>query len=35
MPDLKLTDQERTALVQWVNSQRSAETTGTAKQGGN
>jgi len=35
MPDLKLTDQERSALVQWVNSQRSAETTGTAKQGGN
>ena len=35
MPNLKLSDQERTALVQWVNSQRSAEATGTAKQGGN
>ena len=30
MPDLKLTDEERTALVQWVNTQRSAETTGTS-----
>jgi len=35
MPNLKLTDQERTALVHWVNSQRSAETTDTVKQGGN
>jgi mono/diheme cytochrome c family protein len=35
MPDLKLSDQERTALVQWMNTQRSAKGPGTATQGGN
>lgn len=35
MPDLKLSDQERTALVQWVNRQRSAQGTGKAIHGGN
>jgi mono/diheme cytochrome c family protein len=34
MPDLKLSDQERTELVQWVNTRRGANGTGTA-QGGN
>ncbi|MGO8719444.1 MAG: c-type cytochrome [Acidobacteriaceae bacterium] len=35
MPDLKLSEQERTALVQWVNTQRSVKTHGAATQGGN
>ena len=35
MPDLKLTDQQRAALVQWVNTQRSAMGNGNATQGGN
>jgi hypothetical protein len=35
MPDLKLSDQERTALVQWMNTQRGAKGPGTATQGGN
>jgi len=34
MPDLKLSDQERAALVQWVNTQRVAKGAGAA-QGGN
>ncbi|MGB7546302.1 MAG: c-type cytochrome [Terracidiphilus sp.] len=35
MPDLKLPDPQRTALVRWVNTQRSAMGTGAATQGGN
>jgi mono/diheme cytochrome c family protein len=35
MPDLKLSDQQRPALVQWLNTQRSAMGTGAAAQGGN
>ena len=35
MPDLKLTDQERAALAQWVNTQRSAMGSGNAAHGGN
>lgn len=36
MPDLKLSDEERTALVQWVNTQRGgANGTGMSTQGGN
>jgi mono/diheme cytochrome c family protein len=40
MPDLKFTDQQRAALVQWINTQRSgtlrsAQATGSATQGGN
>jgi mono/diheme cytochrome c family protein len=35
MPDLKLSDQERTALVEWVNHERSGRMTPTAAQGGN
>ncbi len=34
MPDLKLSDRERTMLVQWVNTQRGAMATGAATQGG-
>jgi mono/diheme cytochrome c family protein len=34
MPDLKLADQERALLVQWVNTQRGAQ-SGAAVQGGN
>ncbi len=35
MPDLKLSDPQRTALVRWVNTQRSAMGPGAATQGGN
>jgi hypothetical protein len=35
MPDLKLSDEERSALVEWVNTQRSPHVTGVAAQGGN
>lgn len=35
MPDLKLPEEERRALVQWVNTQRPAQTAGPAAQGGN
>jgi mono/diheme cytochrome c family protein len=35
MPDLKLSDPQRTSLVQWVNAQRSTMGNGTAMQGGN
>jgi mono/diheme cytochrome c family protein len=35
MPDLKLSDQQRTSLVQWVNTQRNAMGNGSATQGGN
>jgi mono/diheme cytochrome c family protein len=35
MPDLKLSDQERSALVQWVNTQRSVSATAGTSQGGN
>ena len=36
MPDLKLSDEERAALVQWVNTQRGgANGTGMSTQGGN
>ena len=35
MPDLKLSDAERSALVQWVNTQRSVPTAANATQGGN
>lgn len=35
MPDLKLSDQQRTALVQWLNAQRTATGPGGATQGGN
>jgi mono/diheme cytochrome c family protein len=35
MPDLKLSDQQRTALVQWVNTQRSVMGKNSAVQGGN
>ena len=35
MPDLKLSDQQRAALAQWVNAQRSAKGIGIAAQGGN
>jgi mono/diheme cytochrome c family protein len=35
MPDLKLSDQERSALVDWVNEQRSGRMTATAAPGGN
>jgi mono/diheme cytochrome c family protein len=34
MPDLKLSDRERTMLVQWVNTQRGAMATSAATQGG-
>jgi cytochrome c551/c552 len=35
MPDIKLSDAERQALVQWVNTQRHAPKTSTVAQGGN
>lgn len=35
MPDLKLSDEERTALVEWVNTRRGAQVSGVAAQGGN
>lgn len=35
MPDLKLSDAERSALVQWVNTQRSVPAAASATQGGN
>jgi mono/diheme cytochrome c family protein len=35
MPDLKLSDQQRTALVQWINTQRSTMRIPVAAQGGN
>jgi len=35
MPDLKLSEDERRALVEWVNNQRHSPATGTAAQGGN
>lgn len=35
MPDLNLSEGERSALVQWVNTQRRASAAGSAMQGGN
>ena len=35
MPDLKLSDQQRAALAQWVNAQRGAKGITVAPQGGN
>jgi len=35
MPDLKLSDQERSALVEWVNRQRGARMSTVGAQGGN
>jgi mono/diheme cytochrome c family protein len=35
MPDLKLSDQERSTLVEWVNQERSAHSSPLATQGGN
>lgn len=35
MPDLKLTDQQRVALAQWVNAERAARGIAVAPQGGN
>ena len=35
MPDLKLSDEQRTALVAWINSQRNAKGYANATQGGN
>lgn len=35
MPDLKLGDEQRTALVAWINAQRGARNFGNAAQGGN
>jgi mono/diheme cytochrome c family protein len=35
MPDLKLSDGERAALVQWVNTQRNVSKSASAVQGGN
>ncbi|MGA8042360.1 MAG: c-type cytochrome [Terracidiphilus sp.] len=35
MPDLKLTDQQRLALAQWVNAERAAKGISAAAQGGN
>lgn len=35
MPDLKLSDQQRMALAQWVNAQRAVEGIAVAPQGGN
>jgi len=35
MPDLKLSDQQRMALAQWVNAQRAAKGIAVAPQGGN
>jgi mono/diheme cytochrome c family protein len=35
MPDLKLSDQQRAALVQWIHAQRSTQGFGNTAQGGN
>ncbi len=35
MPDLKLSDQQRMALAQWVNAERAAKGIATVAQGGN
>ncbi|HTX76115.1 MAG TPA: c-type cytochrome [Terracidiphilus sp.] len=35
MPDLKLSDEQRAALVAWINTQRGAQVFGSAAQGGN
>jgi len=35
MPDLKLSDEERTALVGWVNAERQTQSNGMAAPGGN
>ena len=35
MPDLKLSDRQRSALVEWINSQRGATGSGNAAPGGN
>ncbi len=35
MPDLKLSDEQRSALVAWINVQRGAKSFGNAAQGGN
>jgi len=35
MPDFKLSEMERSALVQWVNTQRSVSSSSNAAQGGN
>ncbi len=35
MPDLKLTDRQRAALVEWINKQRSAKEFSSTAQGGN
>ena len=35
MPDLKLSDQQRSSLVQWIDQQRSTMKIGSATQGGN
>ena len=35
MPDLKLSDSERAAIVAWVNAQRNVSKAGSAMQGGN
>ncbi|HVN17857.1 MAG TPA: c-type cytochrome [Dongiaceae bacterium] len=35
MPDLKLSEGERTALVQWVNTQRTVPAASNGTQGGN
>jgi hypothetical protein len=35
MPDLKLSEGERRALVQWVNTQRPAQEAGAPAKGGN
>lgn len=35
MPDLKLSDAERRALVEWVNTQRPAQAAGASSNGGN
>ena len=35
MPDLKLPEPQRIALVQWINTQRGAKGSGNAAQGGN
>ena len=35
MPDLKLSEPQRIALVQWINTQRGVKGSGNAAQGGN
>jgi len=35
MPDLKLSDSERAAIVAWVNAQRNVSKAGSTMQGGN